>query len=128
MQTSTPQGKPKPPPPAYGFVTVSGILYAVRQARTAEEIEAVQRAEREDERARRRQRDNRGEIRKLTDSDIAQLMAGKIVEAARARAEVDVRDMLQAGIPEARIEANRDAAFARARRIEPRLDAMMVAP
>lgn len=121
----------------YGFVTVSGhlfavpaeqgcakvafggILYDARQPITADERHAARALEADLRRAAQRPA-----IRELTGRDAVALMAAKIVERSRAAGEVAREDFRQAGIPDHLIEANRDAAFARARRIEPNLDAM----
>jgi hypothetical protein len=98
------------------FVSVSGILYRTREPQTPDERDAV----------RAITRQPRKEIRRLSDSDVADLMADKIVARARDQGTVERQDFHQAGIPDDRIDANRDAAFARARRREPKLDAMAV--
>jgi hypothetical protein len=76
--------------------------------------------------ARRAERNarERSEIAALSNLDIQKIMARKIVEAAAARGSVSRYDFVQAGIPEHRIDKNRDAAFRLARRQEPKLDAM----
>lgn len=101
------------------FFMTGGILYPVRTATAAEEVAALLAPATPAPRAA---------IGKLTGADIVALMAHKIVESARARGEVDLRDIRQAGIPENKIEQHRDAAMARARRLEPKLDAMVAQP
>lgn len=70
------------------------------------------------------QAQERDRIARLSDKDIQKIAARKIVEAVRRGGTVSRIDLIQGGIPEHRIDANRDAAFALARRIEPKLDAM----
>lgn len=70
----------------------------------------------------------RAEIRALSNQDIQKIMARKIVEAATNRASVMRADFIQAGIPDHRIDKNRDAAFRLARTIEPKLDAIGAMP
>jgi hypothetical protein len=79
------------------------------------DIRALAKARRERERER---------IARLSDRDIQLIMARKITEAAAQRGEVQRRDFHQAGIPDARIDANFDPAMALARRRDTALDAM----
>jgi hypothetical protein len=102
------------------FVSCGGILYPAREPSSADEVEAVRCLRRQDI-------SPRAAIRRLTDTDAVALMAAKIVERTRACGAVERTDFQQAAIPEHMIEANRDAAFARARRLEPLLDGMAVA-
>src|SRR4051812_24635893 len=74
-------------------------------------------------RAARRQKE-RAEIAALSNLDIQKIMARKMIEAAAARGSIVRADFHQAGIPDHRIDQNRDAAFRLARKQEPKLDAM----
>lgn len=111
-----------PAEPGQSTISCGGVLYDARRPITADERIAVRALKADLKRAAQRP-----SIRQLSPLDAVALMAGKIVERARAAGEVAMEDFRQAGVPENMIEANRDAAFARARRIEPNLDAMVAA-
>jgi hypothetical protein len=70
----------------------------------------------------------RARIARLSDNDTVRIMARVIAQAAHRRGEVDRRDFRQAGIPDARIDANFDAAMSRARRIDSAIDGMGALP
>lgn len=74
--------------------------------------------------ARKRRAKERAEIAALSNQDIQKIMARQIVDGATKRGSVSRLDFLQAGVPEHRIDSNRDAAFRLARLAEPKLDAM----
>jgi hypothetical protein len=66
----------------------------------------------------------RAQIAALSDLDIRKIMASVLVIRAAASGSVERADFLRAGIPDHRIDKNRDAAFRLARKLEPKLDAM----
>ena len=70
----------------------------------------------------------RDKIAALSNQDIQKIMARVIRTRAADCGSVTRQDFLQAGIPEHRIDKNRDAAFRLARQQEPKLDAMGSAP
>lgn len=70
----------------------------------------------------------RSEIAALSDFDIRKIMARVLVARAAATGSVERADFLRAGIPDHRIDKNRDAAFVLARRLDPKLDAMGATP
>lgn len=70
----------------------------------------------------------RAEIAALSNRDMRVLMAEVIVAAIESRGAVTLTDFDQAGLPRHRIEANKAPAMALARRMQPRLDAMLATP
>lgn len=112
-----------PAEPGHTLVSCGGFIFAAHKPRTSDEHDAVRRALRD-----RLPAPPRPEIRRLTDADAVALMSAKIAERTRACGAVERADFLQAGIPDHLITANLDAAFARARRLEPKLDAMAATP
>lgn len=93
-----------------------GYVSPEQLKRTDRELAAMRRERRAQERAR---------IAALSNQDIQKIMARVIVARAAASGIVLRLDFHQAGIPEHRIDNNRDAATRLARREEPRLDAML---
>lgn len=66
----------------------------------------------------------RATIAALSNQDIQKIMARVLVQRTTACGSVTRQDFHQAGVPDHRIDKNRAAAFALARRREPKLDAM----
>lgn len=96
-----------------------GFVSPEQLKRTDAVVRAIRRALRVKERAR---------IAALSDRDIVLIMARTIVERIRAAHRVEDEDFSRAGIPAHRLAANKDAAMREARRIEPRIDAMLGMP
>jgi hypothetical protein len=106
-------------PKGQSGISCGGVHYSAREPRNADERHAVKVVQLAKKKASRRA--NNG---KRTDSDTVSLMAGKIIQRAQDCGTVAREDFRQAGIPEDMIDLHRDAAFAMARRREPKLDAM----
>lgn len=71
----------------------------------------------------------RAEIAVLSNVDIQTRMASVIIDgASRNPPGVERRDFHQAGLPDHRLDQNMAGAMRRARKHEPRLDAMMARP
>lgn len=96
-----------------------GYVSREQLKRTDAIVRSMRRAQRQRERAR---------IAALSNKDIALIMARTIVERVRAAASVEIADFLRAGIPQHRIENNRDAAMRQARKLDPSLDANLAMP
>lgn len=96
-----------------------GFVSPEQLKRTDDVVRAIRRALRVQQRAR---------IAALSDRDIVLIMARTIVDRVREVQRVEDEDFARAMIPLHRMAANKDAAMREARRIEPRIDAMLGAP
>lgn len=93
----------------------AGSLTKGQRATWAAVTTALKREAKDKERAR---------IALLSEKDAVLIMGRVIAEAAAKRANVTRLDFRQAGIPEDRIDPLFDRAMARARRLDPLVDAM----
>jgi hypothetical protein len=108
-------------PAGQATIMLCGKVHPARQPETDDEIEAVWAAKRN----RCLMLEGQNGAAALTADDFIGAMAGTIVAAARDRGAVSRDDFHRAGIPDSRIDSNLDAAYAAARQMEPRIDAIL---